>query len=154
MHSLSDVTFSSSARDVFALAKKHADRLAHEHVGAEHVMLGILDLPRGGAKAALDSRQVDRSQVRTHLEGLLPVGSGPTYRGELPYSDTGIKVLQEAMTQAKSLGTSAVTTAHVLLAILASPSDPSCRALDIAGVDTAELATAARENLQDGRSAR
>jgi ATP-dependent Clp protease ATP-binding subunit ClpC len=154
MLNLSDVTFSNSARDAFAFAKKHADRLGHDYVGAEHVLLGILDLPRGGAKTALDSREVDRNHVRSRLEGLLPAGNGPKYHGELPYSVTGIKVLQDAMTRAKSSGKSIVTTGHMLLAILASPSDPSCRALDVAGVGIADLATAARENLDDGQPAR
>ena len=138
---------------MFVLAKEHALRLRHDQFGAEHILLGILDLPRGGAKTALDMRQVDRSQVRSKMEAIFPVGTAAEHRAELPYSATGMSVLRYAMAEAQSSGADAVSTGHLLLAALANEDDPTCRALELARISIPDLTAAAREHLDDSQSA-
>jgi hypothetical protein len=99
-----DMSFSEDARQVFELAKDHADRLGQDHFGVEHILLGVLDLPRGGAKTALDSQKVYRVLARSRLEGMAPVGRAPGNRGELPYTPAGVALLKSAMEDARSAG--------------------------------------------------
>jgi ATP-dependent Clp protease ATP-binding subunit ClpC len=152
MQNFFDMVFTERARHLFVLANEHAVRLRHHHFGAEHILLGILDLSGGGARMALDSMQIDRSLVRTRLEGIVPMGSAPPHRGERPYAKYGVSALQGAMAQAPKSGGAVVTTGHLLLGVLTNQIDPSCQALDLAGVSISNLAAAALENLQDDES--
>ena len=148
LHEFRDFSFTDPARQAFALAKEHALRLRHEEVGAEHILLGILQLRGGSASRALDATGVDRDVVRLRLEGMHPIGIASTDREELPYSVSGVSVLQNAFAEARGSGVKVVSTGHLLLGILASHDHPPVGA--VLGVSRAELVVAVQANLDDG----
>jgi ATP-dependent Clp protease ATP-binding subunit ClpA len=67
-----DVAFTDDTRGVLAGARGEADRLRHEYIGTEHVLLALTQ--EGQGAAALRRFGLDPEQVRVSLEGI--VGSG------------------------------------------------------------------------------
>jgi ATP-dependent Clp protease ATP-binding subunit ClpA len=146
---LSGLSFTSCARQVFALAKDEADRLKHEYFGSEHILLGLLGMADGGASRALDIVGVDRGLVRSQVEAMCPIGSGSGEGQELPYDAAGITLLQNSMAEARRSGVREVSTGHILLGALMNPEDPPCQALSAAGVSVSQLVAATQANVSD-----
>ena len=67
--------FTNRAKQVIKLAKKEAQRLNHNYLGTEHVLLGLLKLGQGIAVNVLRNFNLDYDTVRAEIERL--VGFGP-----------------------------------------------------------------------------
>jgi ATP-dependent Clp protease ATP-binding subunit ClpA len=132
-------------------------RLGHTAVRAEHLLLGVLAVPNGSASAALDALGIDRFAVRSQIEALLPVGSDAGHQlggesgppREYPFHATGEAVLQNAMTEARDSGANTVTTARILLGVLATNDEPVLQALAAAGVSLPSLTSQLRLHPDD-----
>src|SRR6516162_1903236 len=66
--------FTPRAQQVLAFARKEADRLNHNFVGTEHLLLGIIRLGQGTAIAVLRRFGIDPETVRVEVEK--QVGAG------------------------------------------------------------------------------
>ena len=64
---------SQRSRRVVAQARREARRLGDEHLGTEHLFLGLLEEPEGGAAEVLASLGVDRSRARQTVVRMLGV---------------------------------------------------------------------------------
>jgi ATP-dependent Clp protease ATP-binding subunit ClpA len=62
--------FTRGARAAVVMAQEEARALRHDHVGTEHVLLGILAIDRGPAAAALTSLGVAFEPARVYVAGL------------------------------------------------------------------------------------
>jgi ATP-dependent Clp protease ATP-binding subunit ClpC len=130
------------------LADEETRRLGRERCGAEHLFLGILELPEGSAVAALDSMGVDRAAIRASVVALcsdvrlLSSGSGP-------FEQSGKAVLEGAMAEASALSANRISTGHMLLAILALKAEPPFQALTSSGLRTEDLIEALRSAPDD-----
>src|SRR5271154_7072606 len=67
--------FTNRAKQVIKLAKKEAQRLNHNYLGTEHLLLGLLKLGQGIAVNVLRTMGLDYEGVRGEIEKL--VGFGP-----------------------------------------------------------------------------
>ncbi|MGZ6298784.1 MAG: Clp protease N-terminal domain-containing protein, partial [Parachlamydiaceae bacterium] len=56
--------FTNRAKQVIKLAKKEAQRLNHNYLGTEHVLLGLLKLGQGVAVNVLRNLNIDFETVR------------------------------------------------------------------------------------------
>jgi len=110
--------FTPGAQQTLALARKEADRMHHNFVGTEHVLLGIIALGHGIAVNVLVKMGLDLETLRMELEK--QVGTGPDQKmlGNIPYTPRVKKVLALAMKEAKALGHTYVGTEHILLGLL------------------------------------
>jgi ATP-dependent Clp protease ATP-binding subunit ClpA len=61
-------TFTPRAQQVLALARKEADRLNHNFVGTEHLLLGLIALGQGTAVAVLGKMGLDLEMVRAEVK--------------------------------------------------------------------------------------
>lgn len=145
----SGISLTDRTRHVFELAKEEVIRLKHEYFGAEHILLGLLDMSDGAACRAFDSVGVDRDAVRSQVEAMYPVGNASTERREVPYDQTGIAVLQNMAAEARRLGVTQISTGYLLLASLLSPQEPSYRALQNAGVNVPDVVKAIQADAND-----
>src|SRR5437762_3497588 len=86
--------FTPRAQQVLALARKEADRLNHNYVGTEHLLLGIIKLGQGVAVNVLQRVGLDLETVRMELEK--HVGSGPETKmvGNIPYTPRVLQKLE------------------------------------------------------------
>jgi ATP-dependent Clp protease ATP-binding subunit ClpC len=110
--------FTNRAKQVIKLAKKEAQRLNHNYLGTEHVLLGLLKLGQGIAVNVLRNLNLDYDTVRQEVERL--VGFGPEIQ---VYGDPALtakvkKVFEFANEEAASLNHNYVGTEHLLLALL------------------------------------
>jgi ATP-dependent Clp protease ATP-binding subunit ClpC len=110
--------FTPRAQQVLALARKEADRLNHNFLGTEHLLLGLIKLGQGVAVNVLVKMGLDLDTVRMEVEK--QVGTGPDQKmiGNIPYTPRVKKVIALAQKEAKNLNHTYVGTEHLLLGLL------------------------------------
>ncbi|MCK4934604.1 MAG: ATP-dependent Clp protease ATP-binding subunit, partial [Simkaniaceae bacterium] len=110
--------FTNRAKQVIKLAKKEAQRLNHNYLGTEHILLGLLKLGQGIAVNVLRNLNVDYDTVLSEVERL--VGFGPEIQvyGDPALTGKVKKVFELANEEASSLNHNYVGTEHLLLALL------------------------------------
>lgn len=110
--------FTPHAQQALALSRKEADRLKHDSVGAEHLLLGIIKLGTGTAFTVLTKMGLKLDTVRMEIE--IRLGTGPDHEtiGNIPYTPRVKTVLALAAKEAKGLNHTYVGTEHILLGLL------------------------------------
>jgi ATP-dependent Clp protease ATP-binding subunit ClpA len=110
--------FTPLAQQVLMLARQEADRLHHNFIGTEHLLLGIIRLGQGCAVNVLAKLGLDLQAVRSEVEKQVGPGSDQKWAGNTPYTPRVKKVLALAAKEAKSLNHTYVGTEHILLGLL------------------------------------
>ena len=109
--------FTERARQVVVLAQDEARRLGHDHIGTEHLLLGLLREEGGLAARVLEGVGITLGEARQEV--LRAVGRGevaPT--GQIPFTPGGKKALELALREAVALGHNYIGTEHILLGVL------------------------------------
>src|ERR1022692_1399233 len=127
--------FTPRAQQVLALARKEADRLNHNFLGTEHLLLGLIKLGQGVAVNVLQKMGIDLDSVRIEVEK--QVGSGPDQKmiGNIPYTPRVKKVIALAQKEAKNLNHTYVGTEHLLLGLLREGDGVAAKVLRALDVD-------------------
>jgi ATP-dependent Clp protease ATP-binding subunit ClpA len=141
--------FTDRSRNVMALARQQAQRLGHDYIGAEHVLLALPDAGGGGA-AALVALGVTRERLRAAVE--LEATPGETKArsdGQLPFTAEAKAVLEGSLEAAQRAKSRAIQTEHILLGVLgaARATSPAGRALAALRITDLAAAQAAVSNL-------
>jgi ATP-dependent Clp protease ATP-binding subunit ClpA len=110
--------FTERVRKVLAVAREEAERLRHEYVGTEHILLGLIVEGEGVAATVLQNLEIDCDELRFDIESVVKKGRGGPPGPDLPYTSRGKKVLELAMTEARELHHEYVGTEHVLLGLI------------------------------------
>ena len=112
--------FTERVRKSLAMAREETERLNHDSVGTEHVLLGLVRLNEGSAIAALRGMGTDPGAIRQLIEHTVARGPESAHaRGpDRPYTSRAKKVLELSMTEARELHDAYVGTEHVLLGLL------------------------------------
>lgn len=131
--------FTNRAKQVIKLAKKEAQRMNHNYLGTEHILLGLLKLGQGVAVNVLRNLNVDFDAVRAEVEKL--VGFGPEIQvyGDPALTGKVKKVFEHANDEAIQLGHNYVGTEHLLLSLLRQPDGVAAQVLQNLGVDLEEI---------------
>lgn len=111
--------FSDRARKVMKLANQEALRLKNDHIGTEHILLGLAIEGSGVGANALRNLGVSPTKVRVEIEKLVRAGAAggdPTER--LPQTPRAKKSLEFAIEEARNLNHDYVGTEHLLLGLL------------------------------------
>lgn len=107
--------FTQDARSVVVAAQEEAARMRHDHLGAEHVLLGLLAV-EGLARSVLGALGLELEAARTVVVGLLGEGDVET-PSQLPFDPEAKRLLELALREALSLGDNFIGTEHLLLAL-------------------------------------
>jgi ATP-dependent Clp protease ATP-binding subunit ClpC len=110
--------FTERVRKVLQMAREEAQRLHHEYVGTEHILLGLVREGEGVAAAALEAFRINPHEVIEKIEASVRRGKSPPEGPDLPYTSRAKKVLELSMTEARNLRHSYVGTEHLLLGLL------------------------------------
>ncbi|MFZ0566337.1 MAG: ATP-dependent Clp protease ATP-binding subunit [Chlamydiales bacterium] len=131
--------FTNRAKQVIKLAKKEAQRLNHNYLGTEHILLGLLKLGQGIAVNVLRNLGLDFETVRQEVERL--VGYGPEIQvyGDPALTGRVKKVFEYANEEASSLGHNYVGTEHLLLGLLRQTDGVATQVLENLNVDLQEI---------------
>src|SRR6478736_3513975 len=110
--------FTDRARKVNALANQEAQRLNHEYIGTEHILLGLVKEGSGVGANVLRNLDVDLRKVRLEVEKLVKAGPEMVTMGKLPQTPRAKKVIEYAIEEARNLNHNYVGTEHLLLGLL------------------------------------
>lgn len=131
--------FTNRAKQVIKLAKKEAQRLNHNYLGTEHVLLGLLKLGQGIAVNVLRNMNLDYETVRAEVEKL--VGFGPEIQvyGDPALTGKVKKSFEYAAEEASSLGHNYVGTEHLLLALLRQSDGVAAQVLENLNINLKDI---------------
>jgi ATP-dependent Clp protease ATP-binding subunit ClpA len=110
--------FSDRNKKLMNLAREEAQRLHHEYLGTEHVLLGLARLEGGLAVEVLKGRGIDGQRLRSEVLKIVKAGPTSAPAQQFPFTPGGRKVLELAMEEARCLGHDWIGTEHVLLGLL------------------------------------
>ncbi|HIP73225.1 MAG TPA: ATP-dependent Clp protease ATP-binding subunit [Anaerolineae bacterium] len=109
--------FTQRARRVLSLAQEEAERLNHNFIGSEHVLIGLLREEGGVAGRVLRELGLDAARVQAMVERL---SGGPGTRTpftKIELSPSTKRVLELAVEEARRMGQHYISTEHLLLGL-------------------------------------
>jgi ATP-dependent Clp protease ATP-binding subunit ClpC len=109
--------FTPRALQVFGIARHEADRLKHNYVGTEHLLLGLIKLGNGVATNVIISLGLNLEAVRLEIENRAGFGSEKIV-GNIPFTPRMKRVLETAKKEAVAIGHGYIGTEHLLLGLL------------------------------------
>ncbi len=109
------MTFTQAARSGLRRAGAIAQRMGHDYVGSEHLLLAFLQAPRSGAGQILLSQGLDRQTVHARL---LALGVGAAVPLARPITPRLRTVVELAVDEARRLRHPQVGSRHLLLGLL------------------------------------
>jgi ATP-dependent Clp protease ATP-binding subunit ClpC len=129
--------FTERAKKSLTLAQEEARRFRHDHLGTEHLLLGLVREGDGIAAQALNASGVDLPKLRSSIE--LIVGRGDSDDVELRLTPRSKKALEVAIEESRRLNHDQVGTEHLLLGLIHDPESIGCGVLDASQVDLKAL---------------
>ena len=146
------------AHRALALASQEADRLHHESIRTEHILLGLI---QEGLVTALilNDPASEPSRIRQEVEIRVPPGTAPATRGRLDQSRLAKAVLKAADDEARDLAVESVGmgrpvldysvgTEHLLLGLLHEPKSVAAQVLRELGLTLEGLRVKVREQFR------
>ena len=109
--------FTQRARRVLQLAQEEAERLSHNYIGTEHVLLGIVKEENGIAGRVLRDLGAKPERVAELVERMTGAGKRQT-SGKLDLTPRTKQVIEYAVDEARKLGHSYISTEHLLLGLI------------------------------------
>jgi ATP-dependent Clp protease ATP-binding subunit ClpA len=130
--------FTNRARDVVKLAQQEARRLDHDHIGTEHVLLGLLGEPQSIGAKALVALGLSLEAVRTDVERIIGRGKqAPT--GHIPFTPRAKKVLEMSLREALKLHHNYIGTEHIVLGLVREGEGVAAKILVASGANLPEV---------------
>jgi hypothetical protein len=128
--------FTDKARNTVILAQEEARALRHDHIGTEHLLLGLLRETDGAGASALTSLGIGLAAARDRVAAAAAVaaqaqgGSAPRQvaLAHIPFTPQAKRTLELALREALQLGHDYIGTGHILLGLVR---DPACRGASI-----------------------
>lgn len=147
--------FTDRVKKVLQYARDEAKRLNSEHVGTEHLLLGIVREGAGVAAAALKALGVDLESLAQDVERSISSSGGMmTIGSQVTFSDHAKQILQASAGEAQRLGDSYIGTEHVLLSLLKVPECQAAAALTASGIEYDALLQAIENVKEESRPQR
>jgi hypothetical protein len=133
--------FTPRAQQVLGFARKEADRLNHNFLGTEHLLLGLVRLGQGCAVNVLKAQGVDLEKLRDEVEK--QVGTGPDQKivGNFPYTPRVKKVVALAHKEMLRFNHTYLGTEHLLLGLLREGEGVAAKVLRALNVDLEQTRT-------------
>lgn len=149
--------FTDRARKVMQLANQEAQRLNHEYIGVEHILLGLVKEGSGVAANVLKNLDIDVRRVRLEIEKLVQAGPemvtmGKLPMGKLPQTARARKCIEFSMEEARNMGHNYVGTEHILIALMRDPEGVASQVLIGLGLIAAEVRQEVVNLLKSGMS--
>lgn len=105
--------FTDRSRKVMQLANREAQKLDHEYLGSEHILLGLCVEGSGVGANVLKNLGIDAGAIRKHIVRGVPIVT----MGKLPMTPRAKKVIELSMESAQALHHHYVGTEHLLIGL-------------------------------------
>lgn len=131
--------FTNRAKQVIKLAKKEAQRLNHNYLGTEHILLGLLKLGQGVAVNVLRNLGVDFDTAKQEIERLIGYGPEIQVYGDPALTGRVKKSFESAGEEANILEHNYIGTEHLLLGILNQTDGVALQVLENLNINPKEV---------------
>jgi ATP-dependent Clp protease ATP-binding subunit ClpC len=121
--------FSERARRVLTFAQEEAQKLNHNYIGTEHILLGLVREEDGVAAKVLLSMDINPSKVRSAVEFIIGRGEKSTST-ETGLTTRAKKVIELAIDEARNMSHNYIGTEHLLLGLLRESEGVAAGVLD------------------------
>jgi ATP-dependent Clp protease ATP-binding subunit ClpC len=136
--------YTEPARLVVVAAQEEARTLRHDHIGTEHLLLGILHQANEPGARALAALGVGLGDARAQIVRAVGLPEEPS-PAQLPMTPAARDALGNALREAIELGGTRVGPEHVLLAVLRERDGVGGRVLLGLGADQRRVREAVRQ---------
>ena len=130
--------FTDRSRRALVLAQQEAHLLGHDHIGTEHLLIGLIDEEDGIAARVLAELGVTRQAVRDRVEETVGRSAGES-SGNAPFTPRMKKVLELSLREGLQLGHSYIGTEHMLLGLVREGEGVAARVLQELGVELPQV---------------
>ncbi len=127
--------FTERVRKVISLARQEAVRLYHDHIGTEHLLLGLVKEGEGVAAVVLTNLGINLDDLRRAVENTVTTGSETLVLGEVPLNQEARSALNYAVDEARKMNHTYIGTEHLLLGLLREERGLGCQVLQSLGVE-------------------
>jgi hypothetical protein len=129
--------FTNLARHAVVLAQEAARSRRHDYIGTEHVLVGLLEEPKGLAARLVAAEADSVEAVREAVEQRMYPAGKRFPRGHIAFTPRAKRSLDLAIEESAALGHDWVGTEHMLLGLLAEGEGVAAQALAASGFDLA-----------------
>jgi ATP-dependent Clp protease ATP-binding subunit ClpC len=144
--------FTQRARRVLSLAHEEAERLHHNYIGTEHLLLGLIREEGGVAGRVLRELGLEAARVKEMVERLS--GQGRYSGGRIELAPGTEQVLQFAIEEARRMGHHYIGTEHLLLGLVRQGEGVAIEVLRRLGVTPEQVRRQTRRILQESPARR
>lgn len=109
--------FRLEARRVLEIANEEAERLHHNYIGTEHVLLGLVEVQEGLASMVLRDMGAQPNHIRQLVERMTGAGAR-TSPGKLDLTPRTKQMLEYAVEEARKLDHDYIGSEHLLLGLI------------------------------------
>lgn len=113
--------YSENARKVMERAAQEAQKLSHDHIGTEHILLGLIEVKGSFAADVLEKKEIDLGKARRQVMELVEDCTIVDQLNEsVPIHRTlhAQTVINDAVKEARALKHNKIGTEHILLGLL------------------------------------
>ncbi len=143
--------FTQRARRVLSLAHQEAERMRHNYIGTEHLLLGLIREEGGVAGRVLRELGLEADRVQEVVERL--TGPGQNRGGKLDLAPGTQQVLELAVDEARRMGHHYIGTEHLLLGLVRYGEGVALDVLRKLGVTPEQIRRQTRRVLQESSAA-
>jgi ATP-dependent Clp protease ATP-binding subunit ClpC len=126
--------FTRRARKALSLAQEEAQRLGHDYIGTEHLLLGLVREGEGVAAEVLSNCGVKLDEVRSAVETIIGRGNRIVL-GEVGLTPRAKKVIELAVDEARYMNHHYIGTEHLLLGLIREGQGIGAGVLEKLGID-------------------
>jgi hypothetical protein len=119
---------------VLVLAQEEARLLSHDHIGTEHILLGLIHEGEGVAAQALARLGITLEAVRAKVEDVVSPENIPP-SGSPPFTPRAKKVLELSLRETLQLGYNCIGPEHMLLGLVREGEGVAAKVLVSLGAD-------------------
>lgn len=141
--------FTQRARRVLSLAHQEAERMRHNYIGTEHLLLGLMREDGGVAGQVFRDLGLEIERVQDIIERMTGIGQYSSTRPEL--SPGTQKVLEIAVEEARKLGHHYIGVEHLLLGLTTYNDGVAIAALAKMGVTPEQISRQTKRVLQESK---
>jgi len=128
--------FTERARRVLVQAQQEALKLESDHIGTEHLLLGLVGDSDSVASRSLTSLNINLSAMRSQIVEKL--NRATTEKQEINYTPRAKKALELAVDEAQQMGHNYVGTEHILLGLMREGEGIAAQVMHSLGIDNIE----------------
>lgn len=109
--------FTKSSENVLNIANDLAQDMGHNYIGTEHILYGLVLETSGVASRVLENQGVSSELVLERIETLIGSNEEPSTQ-IIGFTPRSKRILENAFTEAKKLGSDFIGTEHILIGIM------------------------------------